>query len=113
MPRLPLSAASVLLLVLSGCATRAGFESRLAPYVGRSEGELVAALGVPVRVYQAGSRRFLQYERRKVVGEALGGWGWAGGYNVQTYSCDVTFEVADNVVHGFTSRGNDCVAPEI
>jgi hypothetical protein len=63
---------AALLLALAGCATSAGFESRMHAYVGRSEADLVASLGVPARVYQTEGRRFLQYERRKVVAESAG-----------------------------------------
>ena len=96
--------------ILAGCATKAGFESRMSAYIGRSESELVASLGVPARTYEAEGRRFLQYERRKIVGESMGGWGWAGGYTVQTWDCNVTFELVNHVVESFSSRGNDCVA---
>lgn len=96
-------------LLLQGCATRSGFEARMGQYVGRSEADLVAALGVPVRSFQVGNRSFLQYERRFVTADAGPGWGWAGGVNVQTWDCATTFEIVDGRVHSFTSRGNDCI----
>jgi hypothetical protein len=98
--------------LLLGCATREGFERRMGAYVGRSEVDLVAALGVPARTYQVDNRRFLQYERRRVLAESYPGWGWrwAGGVSVQTLDCSTTFEIADGRVEGFTSRGNDCLA---
>ena len=61
-------------LLLPACATREGFERRMGAYVGRSEGDLVASLGVPARTFQAGNRRFLQYERRRVLAESYPGW---------------------------------------
>lgn len=104
------SAFLLAVFLLAGCATSAGFESRMAAYVGRSEGDLVASLGVPARIYQTEGRRFLQYERRRVVAESAGRWGWAGSYGVETLNCSVTFEIEAGRVDGFTSRGNDCVA---
>lgn len=96
-------------LLLQGCATRSGFEARMGQYVGKSEADLVAALGVPVRSFQVGNRSFVQYERRFVTADAGPGWGW-GGVSVQTWDCATTFEVVDGRVASFTSRGNDCVA---
>lgn len=98
--------------LLAGCATQAGFDQRMSAFVGRSEGDLVAALGVPARTYQTPEgRRFIQFERRRVQADSLGGWGWrGGGVNVTTWDCNVTFEVTGGRVEGFTSRGNDCVA---
>ncbi|MDT8332928.1 hypothetical protein RQ831_17880 [Roseomonas gilardii] len=110
------SAMSVLagVLLLGACATRQGFEQRMNAYVGRPEADLVASLGVPVRTFEAGNRRFLQYERRRVTADATPGWGWGGGWgggtSVQTWDCSVTFEIAAGRVEAFTSRGNDCVA---
>ena len=99
-------------LLLPGCATREGFERRMGAYVGRSEGDLVASLGVPARSFQVGNRRFLQYERRRVLAESYPGWGWrwGGGANIQTLDCSTTFEIVDGRVESFTSRGNDCLA---
>lgn len=97
-------------LLLQGCASRQGFEARMQTYVGRSESDLVAALGVPIRSFQAGNRTFLQYERRRITADAGPGWGWAGGVSVETWDCSTTFEVVDGRVASFTSRGNDCIA---
>ncbi len=97
-------------LLLQGCASREGFEARMGQYVGRSETDLVASLGVPLRSFQAGNRTFLQYERRSITADAGPGWGWAGGVSVQTWDCATTFEIIDGKVASFTSRGNDCIA---
>ncbi|MBW6397419.1 hypothetical protein KPL78_06125 [Roseomonas sp. HJA6] len=99
-------------LLLQACATREGFEARMGQYVGRSETDLVAALGVPVRSFQAGNRTFLQYERRFVTADSGPGWGWGwgAGVSVQTWDCATTFEIFDGKVASFTSRGNDCIA---
>jgi hypothetical protein len=103
--------ALVVLALLAGCATQSGFDQRMSAYVGRSEGDLVVALGVPARTFQTPEgRRFVQYERRRVQASSLGGWGWRGGVDVTTWDCNVTFEVTGGRVAGFTSRGNDCVA---
>jgi hypothetical protein len=113
---------------LFGCAlpTREAFEARMAAFVGRPEGELVMALGVPARTYEADGRRFLQYESRRAVPylypayPAYPGFGWHrfGGFGYgpsaypvyETRACDVTFVLRAGRVEGFTDRGDDCRA---
>ena len=113
-------AAAMVALALSACATREAFDAQQAAFIGRSEAELVAALGVPVRTYDAEGRRFLQYEDRRIVsypgaaglGYGLGRWSGLGGYGprIESRSCDVTFELRDGRVVGFSARGDSCVA---
>ena len=122
--------------ILTGCAgaTPEYFNARMASFVGRSEADLVATLGVPARTHEAEGRRFLQYEDRRIVtypgdpfigaGFGYGGFrgrrlapGFGGYYGggfgpvVETRACDVTFELRAGRVTGFAARGNDCVAP--
>ena len=135
----PLVALAASPFVLAGCAraTPEAFNARMAAFVGRSEADLVAGLGVPARTYEAEARRFLQYEDRRLVtypgdpffGAGYGGFGYGGfgrrrfgsafgGYYgaglgpiVETRACNVTFELRGGRVAGFVARGNDCVAP--
>lgn len=117
-------AASALALGLSSCAfpTREAFDTQMAAFVGRSEAELVAALGVPDRTHEAGGLRFLEYERRRVVGTpagtaGFGRFGWPYGYGfgyggtfVDTRECNTTFTLRGGRVERFSRRGNDCRA---
>ena len=136
--RRPLATLTLALGILAGCAraTPEAFNVQMASLVGRSEADLVAALGVPERTYEAEGRRFLQFENRRLVsypsapfygpgyggfgcggfggrrfGSAFGGY-YGGGFapTVETRACDVTFELRAGRVAGFTARGNDCVA---
>ena len=112
--------AALAALALAACATRAGFDARQSALIGRSEADLVATLGVPARTYEAGGRRFLQYEERRLV-TYPGSPGFYGRYGrylgggfapwIESRSCDVTFELHSGRVVGFSARGNDCVAP--
>ena len=108
--RAPAAAALSGALLLLGCATRAGFEQRMNAFVGQPEVALVQALGVPARSFELENRRFIQYERHRVMAESYPGWGWRGGVDVQALDCSATFEIVDGKVASFSSRGNDCIA---
>jgi hypothetical protein len=106
------------LLLLAGCAAGPGIEARLAPFVGRTEAELVAGLGVPNRTYDVEGLRFLQYEERRQVLHQLDPY-WGRPYGrfaplplaapvLLTRSCDVTFTLRQGRVEGFAIRGDDC-----
>ena len=118
-------------LALSGCATQAGFDTRMQALVGMSEGDLVQSLGVPDADFTTpDGRRFLQYERlgtrapaaAPVIGFGVGGFGWRGGYgsgisfgtSFPVYaappSCRVTFEIRAGSIAGFSRSGPGCVA---
>ena len=104
-----------------GCAPGPGLEQRLSTYVNRTEGELVAELGVPVRIHEADGRRFLQYEQRRTVAFAEPGlyrpwhgpWGPRMGYlpappSHAVLGCDITFALRNGRVEGFSFRGEGC-----
>ncbi len=114
----------------AACATGPTLDQRLATFVGQGEGDLVSALGVPVRTYETDGRKFLQFESRRTVtlpgdsygyGSSFGGglglgrgrsFGGLGlGYAPSSYAfvgCDVTFALRDARVEGFTYRGEGC-----
>jgi hypothetical protein len=110
------------LLLLSGCATGPTLAERLSTYVGRSEGDLVAELGVPVRVHEAEGRRFLAFERRRTVAYREPGfdrpffygpfgprWGYLPGpTGYAVLGCDITFALRRGVVESFSLRGEAC-----
>lgn len=107
-------------LLLAACATGPTFQQRMATYVGRSEADLVSGMGVPVRTYETGGRRFLQYEQQSTVTVPGDPWGYGGGpwwgyrrpwavppsYAVVT--CDITFALRQGLVENFTARGQGC-----
>jgi hypothetical protein len=111
--------ASLLLpLLLAACAVGPTLEQRLATYVGRSEGDLVAELGVPLRSYDTDGRRFLQFERVSTIAlqpEPYSGFGY-GRYRpwmmpAPAYAqvrCDLTFALRDHRVESFTMNGQGC-----
>ena len=111
--RVLLSAAAA----LAGCAVGPTLEQRMLPFVGRSEGDLVAALGVPVRTYEADDRKFLTFEERRsfiVAGDPFyyRGYGRYGpyfappGYIVRV--CEITFTLRGGRAESFSARGDGC-----
>jgi hypothetical protein len=104
-------------LLLSACAVGPTLDQRLAAYVGRSEGELVQGLGVPVRSYDTEGRRFLQFERHSTIAVAqpeplfFGPWGYRPWLNQTSYAevrCDITFALREQRVESFTLNGQGC-----
>jgi hypothetical protein len=107
-----------MLLPLAGCATGPGLEARLFPFIGRSEGDLVAAFGVPVRTYQADERKFLQYEELHTAIQPAAPY-WYPPYGrfgpifppppsyIQRV-CEITFTLRHARVESFTFRGDGC-----
>ena len=107
-----------LLLLLAGCATGPGIEARLAPFIGRTEAELVEGLGVPTRTHEVEGLRFLQYEQTRQVLYQLDPY-WGRPYGrfaplplaapvLLTRSCAVTFTLRQGRVESFAIRGDDC-----
>ncbi len=108
----------LLCLPLAACAQGPTLAERLQPYVGQTELQLVTALGVPSGTYEVEGRRFLQFAQRRTVflpGPAYpgyGAWGPRGGWPPPavpaTVECDVTFELREGRVTGFSYRGQGC-----
>jgi hypothetical protein len=110
-----------LLLLAAGCAQGPTLQQQLSTFVGSSEADLVAQLGVPVRVHEAEGRRFLQYEQRRTVAFAepglyrpyFGPWGPRWGYvppppSYAVLGCDITFALREGRVESFSFRGQGC-----
>ncbi len=108
-------------LFLAACAQGPTLDQRLSTFIGRSEGDLVSTLGVPVRTYEAEGRRFLQFEQRRSVAIA-GAPYYPGPYHspwgprwyapappsYAVVGCDITFALRDGRVESFTFRGEGC-----
>jgi hypothetical protein len=112
------AAAAAALGVLSGCQTGPTLDQRLQAWVGRSETDLVTALGVPGGTYETGRLKFLQYTTQQT--QILPGdpwWGprpwtrWGPVMAAPVYvvtACTVTFNLRGGVVEGFSFRGEGC-----
>lgn len=103
---------------LAACAAPGPtLEQRLATFINRSEGELVAQLGVPVRTYQTEGRRFLEFEHRQTVVVPGDPWfygpygyrrSWAAPSAYAVVQCNMTFAIRNDRVESFTARGEGC-----
>ena len=124
MKRCGLAFATVL---LSACATTAGYEKLLNSWVGVQEVDLVRSWGPPMQAYEAGGRKFILYSSQRnvfipgvaptyqtrVVGNtaytsAVGG---SPAMNVGM-ACVTTFELENSRVVSWSWKGNDCKAKE-
>ena len=107
----------LVVFALAGCSAGPGIEARLAPFVGRSEAELVEGLGVPTRTHEVDGLRFLQYEQSRQVLHQVDPF-WTRPYGRFSYplttpvlltrSCEVTFTLRGGRVSAFVLRGDDC-----
>ena len=118
------------ILLLAGCEPGVSRSTYLSQFIGRTEPELIAAVGVPVRSIESGGVKFLAYSDRRVeiipgtpgfpgYGPAFGpyGRGYGSGYGYGfgglppqaiERDCETTFELVGNRVRSFTLRGNAC-----
>ena len=108
-----------LLIALLGACTNllAARQAQLNLLVGKTELDVVQAMGVPTRTFDTGGVRFLAYEQSQTQVIPASPWYWYGpmpgfygGFppQVVTWACDTTFSLVDGHVTGYTLRGNGC-----
>ena len=103
MSRLILSIAAA--LGLSACAGLVSYITVLESWAGAPEEELVREWGTPLRTSEAGGRRTIVFEARRV--DRHRSTLSDGDVNVKL-SCTTTFELENGRVVEWTHRGNDC-----
>jgi hypothetical protein len=114
-----------LIILLTGCATEAGFKEKMDTWVGRPVGDLIMAWGAPNQTYESGGTKYLTYVHSTEVempGTSPSYNSYVIGNNVYTDAvggsppytihaeCDVTFQIVDEKIVGYSSRGNNCYA---
>ncbi len=116
-----------LLVVLSACATTAGYEKMLNSWLGAQEIDLVRSWGPPVQSYELDGHKFIVYVSQRVVhypgteptfhttirdGKAY--TTAIGGSPPMTVgsSCTTTFEIAESKIISWSHQGDDCRARE-
>ncbi len=113
------------LALLAGCAYPTPERvNSLNALVGKTDTDLVRALGVPTKTYATGGHQFLSFSHSRIesypgFGPGYGfgygygwgpRWGWGGYYGtdiVQT-DCDITFELTNGIAQSWTLRGSGC-----
>ncbi len=113
-----------MVVLLAGCANRLAEREALAgQFIGQTEAALVQQAGVPARAVEAGGRRFVVYEERR-VDFVPGPYGYrgpvgpygafrpfgGGGFGPQAVElvCETSFEIVGGKVAAFSLRGNAC-----
>lgn len=119
----------ILSLLISGCATTAGYEKILNSWIGASEDQLITQWGVPDMVYQNNDKKYFVYSKQNssyVPGTAPTYYstynsftgtitttpvGGTSGY-IMNYYCKTTFTVDNGVITNWRWQGNSCKAYE-
>lgn len=116
----PALAVAGLLPALLACTPLPPLSTRLQPWIGKSELDLVAALGVPAGTYEVEGVKFIQFTAQRTIlapnpypvvwsyGRWGAGWGAAGYPAAIVVNCEVTFALRRGVVESFTFRGEGC-----
>lgn len=110
---------------VTGCATTDGYAAVLQTYMGASERELIANVGPPQSVYEAGGTKYLTYSsawqgqyggtapsyRTTLIGNTAYSTPVGGtGPVTVTWACDTTFVIENQVVVNYSFKGNNCLA---
>jgi hypothetical protein len=104
----------LLLVACAGHDTTADRQARYGELVGRSEAELIQALGPPTQRESINGHEFLTYEQSDVwPGHGGGAWSRLVGPGRHplapaTFDCRTTFVVVEGVVSAYRLRGNGC-----
>ena len=115
-------------LIMSACVpTSKGYEQTLNTWMGMPEGQLIRSWGVPKQVFNNSGKKYFVYNssrnvylpgasptyRTRVIGNTAytNSYGGSAPRNLN-YSCETTFEIANQKVVSWRYNGNDCTAPE-
>ncbi len=124
MNRLPKTILATGVLALAGCAyPNPQHVAQVNALVGKSETDLVHALGVPSRTYETGGHKFLAYSWSRLEstpgspgfgpwwgGYGYWGGGWGGGFppEIIQRDCETTFDLQNGIVQSWNFKGNAC-----
>lgn len=126
--KINLLSVTLLILLISGCATTSGYEQRLNSWMGTSEVQLIRSWGVPAQVYQTGNSKYLVYNSSRNVylpGSSpaytttfIGNTAYTSSYGGSApqninFQCQTTFEIINGQLMSWRYKGNDCTAPEL
>lgn len=115
----------LMLVLLVGCATQENYRNALKKSIGMTEETLISRIGVPNRIYELNNKKYLVYSESQ--SSFIPGYdnrsydvntygytttvtqtGYARPSYYANYNCETTFIIEDNIVQGFTFKGNAC-----
>ncbi len=124
--------ATVIAMLLSGCATHENFVKQHNEWIGKSINDFITQAGYPDNSYEIpnGNKVYVYTKSRDYIfarhtigysyfgrrGGYLGGFPWGpgfNGYDIVTQTCILYMEVnKKGIIAKWGSKGNDCVADE-
>ncbi len=104
-------------ILITSCATEAGYREALDVYVDGSEEFLIDSWGTPNNVYEANGYKYITYYKNSSVqmpasysttfyGHSANTIGYGGG-SVQI-NCKTTFKIKNKEVISYSYEGNGC-----
>ena len=88
---------AISLLILSACATEGEYRRYVNSYIGMSEDDFIARMGVPDKRHTSKDKKFFEYRSSQ--------------YNKSAkirLKCNTTYILSNGVVEDVTFRGNYC-----
>jgi hypothetical protein len=127
MRKIFLTALVACILIISGCATKEGYEKVVRSWIGSSEIELVRNWGPPTQAYETGGSKFLVYDNQGqlyIPGQAptyhTTYYPYLGTATTQAFGgtppllvptrCTTVFETKDSQIVDYRFEGNKCKA---
>ena len=114
-------ALSIIIFMLSGCASTYNYEKTLNSWVGYTEEQLIGSWGPPSGVYSSGDTDYLTYNKSSqryipgtqsyqsyAIGNTVYTQGGHPGF-VQNRNCSTTFTLKNKRIVTWRYEGNSCV----
>lgn len=93
----------MLIVLLSGCATEAGYQKIVNSWMGSDKHDLIEKWGVPTNNYKEDEHtEYFSYVETSVSSDSSG--------NIYNWKCDTTFTITDDKVTSWKYNGNKCRA---
>ena len=93
----------LMILLLSGCATEAGYQKIVNSWMGSSKHNLIESWGTPTSTYKEDEHtEYFDYIETSISSDSYG--------HVYNWQCKTTFTITDNVITSWRYDGNKCRA---
>jgi len=108
-----------IVLLLNGCKTTEGFKQNMETWIGASEITLIRQQGAPNTTYESNGVKFLVYYYSYTSSDYYSTNYYYGSastvnYGGNTYTCEITYELSNEIITNVRWKGNNCnaVGPE-